>query len=1055
MKYLFTTDSYFNIFPILTDCLKKKSSSIDEKKIIFCEAKISLMVERHICAHLGGTFNTSVYSFGKYLRAQKNFDKLLSKEGSAMAIKKILSEVSLKCFKQSKTNLAPTLYDLIIQLKSAKITPRDILQATTQTTGVLKDKLSDIYLIFNEYENFIANNGFEDQSSLLTYLPDIILNSDEIASSDIYLVGFGSFTAQMRSIISALLDRAKSVTAILTEGQNSNVFVNETANSIRELCQKKNYQLVEEFIASDYLSQSKKIIDNLFNPNSKANKKDFSKGLELKETAEKIYYYKAKTPIDEVLRVGETIKKLVKNENKKYKEIAIAISDIGAYKEILSQTFNMLEIPYFLDEQKAPLNHPLITLVLSYIDIFRKGYDRQSVLEFCKNPLFISDKTLADNFENYLIQYNINYRRIFSPFTFESKKGVDLKELEKVRQSLCLVIEHFNVKKLFDKLKVEENLNVLSKKLELINENEQSAITKQIFKSVSSLLDEMDLILSGTKLSYVEFKNVFLSGVSSLKLSIIPQHNDAVFVGEFKEIALAKSKELFVIGLNSAVPKISLDVSLISDSDISLLEDIKVLVEPKIRVVNAREREYLAMALSAFGNRLFLSYSMAGVDGKKTEKSQVIDYIEALFNLQDFDCYNGYLTKKQAVKSFARACGEFAEGKTINDMDYDFTIPSSFYSVYDKEELLPLLNNANKEVKERLTGDNVCLIKQVSSPTTIEKYFKCPYSAFVQNFLKIKQRETGEVDSISIGIIMHEVLNKYIKQIKPFILEGDLDKNQSDQMVEQIIKELLNRDIYKKYISDNATLSSVLRLTKESKEYCFKTYLSLKKSSYSSCNTEVSFGDEKWNTYPAISLLDGKFKLKGKIDRVDENQKYFRVIDYKTSAKTMPETGLYSGTQLQLYLYAGAVRQNEQGEKQPAGLYYLPIVSNYQKGEDVDKFVATGKTLNEEDAILSNDSDFFALGKTDFVNISIDEKKGTIKNATDKQTINAYIDYAIKISESAVKNLSEGVIKPSPYDDACKYCEYSALCGMHDIEPRKVPSQKDFFKNDKGEDADE
>ena len=46
--------------------------------------------------------------------------------------------------------------------------------------------------------------------------------------------------------------------------------------------------------------------------------------------------------------------------------------------------------------------------------------------------------------------------------------------------------------------------------------------------------------------------------------------------------------------------------------------------------------------------------------------------------MRAFSEYNGYLTEKQAVKSFARACGEFAEGKTINDKDYDFTIPSSF-----------------------------------------------------------------------------------------------------------------------------------------------------------------------------------------------------------------------------------------------------------------------------------------------------------------------------------------------------------------------------------------
>ena len=1053
MVNLFSTNSYYKVFSILTDLLKEKESDIDKKKIIFCEAKVSLMVERHICHELGGTFNTSVYSFGKFLRAKKQFDKLLSKEGSAMAIKKILTELSLKCFRASKNNLAPTLYDLIIQLKSAKITPNEILDATTKTKGVLKDKLEDIYLIYSEYEKFIKDNGFEDQSSLLTFLPEIILNSSEIKNADIYLVGFGSFTAQMRSIVSALLDSAKSVTAILTEGENLSVYVNETAQNIRKMCADKKIKLNEQKVDALFNYSGGLIAENLFNPKVNLYNKEETGSLELTtKQQEKIYFHSAKTPYDELLMVGEQIRKLVIS-GVKYKDITIAISDINEYKESLSLVFNMLDIPYFLDEQKAPLNHPLITLILAYLDIFIKGFERGTILRFIKNPLFLEDKKKADNFENYLLQYNINYRRIFNPFTFEPNGEITKEELEEIRQKLCDLLAKFSVKDMLNKLDVQTSLSKLAISLKAINEDEQSAITEQIYRSVFGLLDEMALILSSIKLTYIEFKNIFSSGVSSLKLSIIPQHNDAVFVGEFKETALAKSKNLFVLGLTDAVPKISSDVSLISDNDISVLEEIKVLVEPKIRVVNHREREYLAMALSSFEERLFLSYPMAGLDGKANEKSEVITCFDKLFNMRSFSEYNGYLTEKQAVKSFARACGEFAEGKTINDKDYDFTIPSSFYSVYDKEKLLPLLNNANKEVKERLTGDKVSLIKDISSPTTIEKFYKCPYYAFVQQFLRIKNREVGEVDVLSIGNIIHEVLNSYIKQIKNIQSES-LDKQTSDQMVEEIINTIFKEDKYKKYLSDLATLNTINRISKESKEYCYKTYLSLKKSKFNQSKTEVSFGDGEWCAYPAIPLLDGKIKLKGKIDRVDENDKFFRVIDYKTGDKKMPEKDLYSGTQLQLYLYAGAIREKYQSEKTPSGLYYLPILSAYQKMEEEDRFLATGKTLNDDEAILSNDTEFFSNNKTDFVDI-FDDNKNKLKNITDREVLNEYIDYAIKISESAVKNLSEGVIKATPYEKACEYCEYSALCGMHNATPRTIDSVSGVFKCKKGDKADE
>ena len=72
---LIITDSYFNIFPVLTSCLKGKTNTLDDKNVVFCEEKFSLMAERYICSELSGSFNTDVYSFGNFLRKKKNLKK--------------------------------------------------------------------------------------------------------------------------------------------------------------------------------------------------------------------------------------------------------------------------------------------------------------------------------------------------------------------------------------------------------------------------------------------------------------------------------------------------------------------------------------------------------------------------------------------------------------------------------------------------------------------------------------------------------------------------------------------------------------------------------------------------------------------------------------------------------------------------------------------------------------------------------------------------------------------------------------------------------------------
>ena len=160
MIKLLTTNSYFNLFPLLLKNLDGTNTA-HGKNIIFCEEKVSLMAERVLCAETGGSFNTDVYSFGNFLRKKKKVENLLTKEGSAMAVKRILSYCTLKCFKASKTTLAPTLYELIMQLKSAKVLPNDILVAADGVDGILKSKLQDVAEVYEKYEQFIKENGYE------------------------------------------------------------------------------------------------------------------------------------------------------------------------------------------------------------------------------------------------------------------------------------------------------------------------------------------------------------------------------------------------------------------------------------------------------------------------------------------------------------------------------------------------------------------------------------------------------------------------------------------------------------------------------------------------------------------------------------------------------------------------------------------------------------------------------------------------------------------------------------------------------------------------------
>ena len=461
MVKLILTKTYFDLFPTLIEELKG-NDCLENKNLVFCEAKVSLMTERFICSELNGSFNTDVYSFGKFLRTKKHVDKLLSKEGSAMALKRILSKAQLKCFKQSKQNLAPALYDLIIQLKSAKITPDDVCVASNNTHGILKNKLTDIASVYGEYEEYIALNGFEDQSSMLSYLPEVFYADKDIENSNVFLVGFSGFTAQMRTAIDALIDKAKSVTAILVEGENEHLYVNETSEFIRDICGKKGVYLSESEICKELSTESKIIIEKLFTP--------IVDGERFK--TDKFFVLEAKNPDQEVMRVAEIIKSGVVSGEYRYHDFTVALGDL-TYTDYIKSAFNLLDIPYFLDEQKIPDSHPLVRLITSYIDVFRKGFERGALTAFFKNPLFCADKNLSDNFENYLIKYNINYGRIRSPFSFPPSNA-NLCTLEDFRLRLVELFKDFDVRQMLDKLSVKDGLKALSNQLKDLNYVEES-----------------------------------------------------------------------------------------------------------------------------------------------------------------------------------------------------------------------------------------------------------------------------------------------------------------------------------------------------------------------------------------------------------------------------------------------------------------------------------------------------------------------------------------------------------------------------------------------------
>ncbi|MBQ7339717.1 MAG: PD-(D/E)XK nuclease family protein [Clostridia bacterium] len=989
MVKIILTNSYYNIFNILIEELKKEQDFIKEN-LVFCEDKASLMIEGMIADSMGGSFNTKVYSFGNYTRAYSKQSNLLSKEGSTMVVKKVIKGLPLCVLNRGK-EIAPAVYEQISALKSAGITVYDLEYAATQTKGILKDKLLDLAKIFSAYDEYLKTNCLEDQSTTLSIFPKIIESNEQIKKTNVFVAGFSRLTCQNLDGIEKLIEKGKNFTAILPYGKNKFAFVNETATKLRDLANRLNVEVSEEYIESPDNLEGQFIIENLFCPQKESDDKI---------KTEKIHLYQAKDELDECEKIASIIATEVRR-GKRFRDFTVVMPE-NYDKVTLRKAFSLFDLPVYIDTDYKVENHPLIKFIQSYLEVFVKNFQREAVFSFVKNPLFCEDKGLVDQFINYAYKYNLNYSQFKRPFTLSASLGSNLEKIEDLRQKLESCFSSFDVENLLLTEDVENKLIALSKKLNEYSFREQGAVTEQIYRKTIEIIREIKLVLSG-QVTYREYKNLFQSGVSAMKLSIIPQYSDAVFVGDFKQCAYKKAKNLFVLGLNSSVPKIKEDVTLLSDNEIDRLYTLKVFIEPKIKIVNHRSREEVALGVSAFTDKLYLSYPVNSTSGERKEKSQVVSFFEKNFTLLEFEKTSNYVTKKQGVKSFSLSISKFVEWK-----NGDLEEATSFYQVADKEKLDKIIDSANSEFKVLLDNRSV-LHDNFVSPTTLEQYYACPYKAFVSHALGVKDREEGKVGGLEIGNIMHDIFYLYLKSLGKIT-----DENASRQVFLECAEQVLCKETYSRYLNDAQTKTQVNFALKECEKHCLNTFKFVSRSTLKPTENGLEKGF-------SVLLGDGKTTLYGKVDRIDENEEAYRIIDYKTGKVDESDEALYYGTKLQLYLYSLAVEN-----KILAGVYYFDVQDEFIGKDKKREPYLKGKTLLDDKIICSQDGDFYKTGESNFLPIKIEKEK--LVGASTSQTLSACVKYAKQMCENAFSQMKEGVIVASPMDGACKYCKYKSMC---------------------------
>ena len=386
-------------------------------------------------------------------------------------------------------------------------------------------------------------------------------------------------------------------------------------------------------------------------------------------------------------------------------------------------------------------------------------------------------------------------------------------------------------------------------------------------------------------------------------------------------------------------------------------------------------------------------------------------------------------------------------------------------------KFLKLPEKIKKENIQKLYGN-----KLTTSVSKLETYKSCPYEYFLQYSLKLKQREELKIKNLDTGSFMHEVIDQFFQETKSRNISiKTINEQTTKDIVDKIVEEKLQEG--KNYIF-TATKKYQL-LVKRLKRIILKAIkyiiLGLNSSNFEIIGTEIAFDDKKGDYKPIrINLENGRTaEIIGKIDRIDlakdGQNKYIRIIDYKSSIKDMDFTNIYGGLQLQLITYLDAMCKIE--DFIPAGILYFNLleqVINSEKKlseEEIEEkiknnFKMKGLILADVKVAIMQDNNLIPSTSSKVIPAYMD-KDGKLSpkksSSITKEEFTKLQNYANTTIKEIINEILNGSIELRPYyknkKTPCEYCTYKNICdfnsGLFKTEYRFInkKTKEDFFEN--------
>ena len=984
---------------------------------------------------------------------------------------------SLNVFKKYITRpaLIENLVSFATELKQCSVTVAELGEyAESSEESSLKHKIEELVLIISLYNAMLDKDYFNNDDTL-DILCEFFNTHKYFENKTVIIDGFTRFTKQESKVIEKAIAQSDEIYIAFNTDKNSfnddySFFanVNRQVNRLKDAAAKCGVKIANPITVDEYENGIDKNLLRLEKNIFSLEKESFES-----EIPESITLLSAKNKAEECEYVAQSIKRLMREDNVRCRDIIVFERSKNSYDRELASAFKKYGIPFFEDKRQPLDNQPLVVLLKSLFDITCGEINSESIFRYLKTGLAGISPEETAKLENYAYIWKITASQWKNDFT-ENPNGfgselndfdkLKLDELNRLRKKAVAPVLAF--KRDFSQAQSEQKTVVLYEFIKNSGIRERlKEMAQELFKGgnpalceeqetvwslIMDMLDKLYLVSKHANLSDKRYCELFNILLTKSDFGTLPRGLDEVTIGVADRTRTSMKKIVFVMGANEGVfPLNPLTSGLLNDKERIKLRQAGIELAETAEYKQTEERFTAYCAVTSAVDKLYVSFCESDYNGEGKSESVIIDEIKEIFPSIKVLGYDS-LDPLEKIESDYSAFEVFAQEYKKNN-----ALTSTLESYFDGKALFrgraEALKTAvkrkrflieNKKTAVDLFGSNINM-----SASKIQAYNECPFKYFCRYGIKIEPLKEAQVDPLLSGSIIHEIFEIILRENTPAEL-AKMSDDEINSKISEILQNFLNEKMGGAQNKSKRFLQQYYAIEQQSRNILKRLIEEFGVSEFTPTDFELRIRNDSEIQPYILALSDGgSIRITGSVDRVDtmdrDGKKYLRVVDYKTGGKTFRLGDVLEGLSTQMLIYLFAIAKNgreKYGEIVPCGVLYMsakPEPPSLNRNADASEIESMQKRKNKMSGIILDDINIAEAMEKDLMGYYIPAKKkkdgslsGNLISAEELKRLNKRID---KIITDTGEGIHNGRIEARPVDPSkCDGCDYKCICRFED-----------------------